>query len=38
MSDYGVEWLREATRIHNDGTFEMCPEVLKYLLLTVPTY
>jgi hypothetical protein len=27
MSEYGIEWLRDATRIHSDGTFEICPEL-----------
>ena len=27
MSDYGVEWLRDATRIHSDGTFDACPDL-----------
>jgi hypothetical protein len=27
MPDYGIEWLRDSTRIHTEGTFDICPEL-----------
>ena len=25
MSQYGIDWLRESTKNHSDGTFRTCP-------------
>ena len=27
MSQYGIDWLRESTKNHSDGTFRTCPNL-----------
>ena len=38
MSDYGIEWLRGASRIHSDGTFSFCPKLFFQFYLLFGTH